>query len=673
MKPHPDFRTDIQGLRTIAVALVVVFHLWPGHLSGGYVGVDVFFVISGYLITGALIRAIEQNGRINLLAFYAARAKRLLPAATVVLIAILAGTFVFLPASRWEETVWQVIASALYVQNWYLADQAVDYLSADLPPSPAQHYWSLSIEEQFYIIWPLLMLAVVPLGRRLTLSLRRSLNIALGAVFLCSLAASLLLTYESSAKAYFVSHTRFWELALGGLLAINIGALAIPQKLRFPLSSTALIAIIGSAFVYSAETPFPGLAALIPTLATAAIILAEDRRMNLLLSYRPMTWAGDRSYSIYLWHWPIIVFAAAAFSGDLSLGASILIIGVTLIFSDLSYRYVEQPARRFTSLGSSKIAALSVVSIGACIVTAAAALQAIGERDDKTIQLGVAALADPQYDWRKERLDELSPMPQNARNDLAEAYNQDCFQRLAGVQVATCSYGSESPQRPTVALVGDSHAVHWFPTFERLADQGAIYFVGIAKSSCALALEPIYDANQRRPYGECAEWSQHVVDWLGELKPDLVIISQSSNHVVRPGAAVEQTEEMAAAQRSAFTRLQSYNIPVAAIRPTPWLAQVPADCLLETLNWASTCATPARSAIRPDALTASAAALNLPIIETQQWFCLNDECPPVIGGVIVYRDRHHLTATYARTLTSEMGKSLLSLGLSFKEGLPSGM
>ena len=204
---------EIQGLRAIAVLLVLIFHVWPESIPGGYVGVDVFFVISGSLITGGLLRELERDGHLRLAAFYARRARRLLPAAALVLVVTLAGSLLILPASRWEPIAHEVVASSIYVQNWWLASSAVDYWGADNAASPLQHFWSLSIEEQFYLFWPVAMLMAAGLPF-FVLSLRVRLALVMGLVFLVSIAASVWLTPTNPEQAYFFTHTRAWELAL---------------------------------------------------------------------------------------------------------------------------------------------------------------------------------------------------------------------------------------------------------------------------------------------------------------------------------------------------------------------------------------------------------------------------------------------------------------------------
>jgi len=282
-------------------------------LPGGYVGVDVFFVISGYLITGLLAQMALRDGRISLIKFYSRRVRRLLPAATLVLLATLLGTMLFISKARWEEIGNQILASALYVENWRLAAVAVSYLDADNLPSPVQHYWSLSIEEQFYIVWPLVMIGVTWLSRRRGLPLRVCLIGALFSHFRRIAGCLVVLTSTDPAQAYFVSHTRLWELALGGLLVLTEHRFRLAAFTRRWLAIGGLAGIVASALLSSAATPFPGASALLPTLATVLVILAGEVEVGRFrgLDSWPLRFIGDRSYSIYLWHWPLITIFLA--------------------------------------------------------------------------------------------------------------------------------------------------------------------------------------------------------------------------------------------------------------------------------------------------------------------------------------------------------------------------
>lgn len=267
-----SFRGDIEGLRALAVILVLAGHAGSQFVPAGFIGVDVFFVISGFLITGLLVAELDGTGRISLLGFYARRAKRLLPAAGLVLLVTLLLTYLFLPRVRYSNTAWDVVSSALYVMNWRLAEQSVDYMFVDQAPSVLQHYWSLSVEEQFYLFWPLLLLGLAVLGGRRRLR-RGVLMLGFAVVAVPSFAWSIHLTSTDSAPAYFVTTTRLWELALGGAVAIAGGLLhRTPRVLAVLLAWSGLAAVVASAFLLDATSAFPGYIALLPTGGTAAVI-----------------------------------------------------------------------------------------------------------------------------------------------------------------------------------------------------------------------------------------------------------------------------------------------------------------------------------------------------------------------------------------------------------------
>lgn len=320
------FRTDIQALRALAIAVVVLNHLWPTRLTGGYVGVDVFFVISGYLITAHLLGELARTGSIRLGRFYARRIRRLLPAALFVLAVSAVLVAIFLPYPRWLRNAAEIAASAAYVENWALAALSVDYSAANAAASVAQHYWSLSVEEQFYILWPLLILAAA-LGARAFLrsvNAGRTLVIFVSLVAGASLAASVLFTAAAPSAAYFATFTRAWEFGVGALIALAPATWRLRRRIANVLAIAGFIAILWSAFVYDDSTAFPGSAALIPVLGTAAIIAAGTRNDDLwhsaITARRPIQWLGNVSYSLYLWHWPLIVLAPFALRTESSFG-----------------------------------------------------------------------------------------------------------------------------------------------------------------------------------------------------------------------------------------------------------------------------------------------------------------------------------------------------------------
>ena len=326
------FCLDIQGLRAIAVSMVVIYHLRPSLLPGGFAGVDVFFVISGYLITGHLWRGYRKTGSVSLLDFWGRRARRLVPAAALVLLVTWLVARVAEPVTELPDIAVQIRASALYFQNWQLASEAVNYLQSEGPATPVQHFWSLSVEEQFYLVWPLLfgaaaLVAIVvararggrgghhrPRRQPSPAAARRAglvtVAVLTTALVGCSLAYSVYDTRTNPAAAYFVTTTRMWELGVGGLLAMVPDTYGRRIGRQGWLGWAGLAAVMVAAFTLSGTSPFPGWIALLPVLGAAAMIAggSADGRLGPapLTSARPLVFLGGISYSLYLWHWPII-------------------------------------------------------------------------------------------------------------------------------------------------------------------------------------------------------------------------------------------------------------------------------------------------------------------------------------------------------------------------------
>jgi len=499
-------RPEIQALRALAVGIVVVYHLWPSRLPGGFVGVDVFFAISGFLITAHLLREAVSTGRVSLPQFWARRARRLLPASLLVLVASAVATLVWVPAAQWVQFFREIAASALYVQNWELATNAVDYLAADNDPSPVQHYWSLSAEEQFYIVWPILILIALWFASKRSATAKRiAIGVVLGVVVVASLALSIWMTETNPAQAYFVTPTRAWEFGLGGLLAIVAGGISrAPHALRAIVSWLGLAAIVLAAVVYSGETPFPGYQALLPVLGTLAVIWAgsPDRRWSpaYLASVRPIQWLGDVSYSVYLWHWPLIVIVPFMLDRDLSGPLRVAILAVTLVLAWASKRYVEDPFRTGRFLSARKprwtfvaTAAAMVVVVGfggAVVVTQQQQAAAIEAETEQVLEeapecfgapAGIQDNADACADFTLGG--RVIPSKAVFSSERPEIYSEECRTLETESEVKDCVFGAEDSET-TVALVGDSHAAQWFPALEKLADDQGFTLHVFFKSGC---------------------------------------------------------------------------------------------------------------------------------------------------------------------------------------------
>ena len=338
------FRPDIEGLRGLAILLVVLFHARLAGIDGGFVGVDVFFVISGFLITGLLIREREHDGRLNLTRFYARRVRRLLPAAAIVLTMTMLAVHVLIAPLDRAELQLDGLASALSVGNMRFAAEAGDYFSAVSTPSPFLHFWSLGVEEQFYLVWPALVL-IAGRGRRP----RLTIGLVLAGLALASLVASVVVTDIAANWAFYSLPTRAWQLAVGGLLAVGATQLArAPGPLLAGVGWAGVAAIGASALLFTEAMAYPGLAAIAPTAGAAALIAAGAARGGpaMLLTLAPMRWLGRISYSLYLWHWPLLVLAPLAVGAELDTAARLGLVVAAVAISTISWGAIEEPFRR---------------------------------------------------------------------------------------------------------------------------------------------------------------------------------------------------------------------------------------------------------------------------------------------------------------------------------------
>jgi peptidoglycan/LPS O-acetylase OafA/YrhL len=370
------FRPDVEGLRAIAVLMVLINHTGSGLLPGGYVGVDVFFVLSGFLITGLLLQA-DERGSISLTAFYARRVRRILPASSLVLVATVIGSFYFLSGSRALHVADDAQWSSLFASNFNFIQQSTDYLNAQAPPSPLQHFWSLAVEEQFYAVWPLSILVLATVARRVPL--RTKLAVLLAAVIASSLSWSVIQTAQNGAEAYFSPLTRAWELAAGALLAVGSRVLLrLPRGVGVALSLAGVAMIVASGLVFDDATPFPGYAVALPVLGTALAVAggtcAPGGGAEVLLRLAPVQWLGKLSYSLYLWHWPVLAIAREHMATGLGLGRTLLLCLLSLALAAVTFWAVERPVRNSTWL-KRRSPLLSIV-LGVCLVGASLSLVA---------------------------------------------------------------------------------------------------------------------------------------------------------------------------------------------------------------------------------------------------------------------------------------------------------
>lgn len=680
-------RPEIQGLRAIAVMLVVLYHLWPKRLTGGYVGVDVFFAISGFLITAHLLREAQRTGRVALAQFWARRARRLLPASLLVLLASAAATVVWVPPALWEQFLREAGAAALYVLNWVLAFDAVDYLAAENVASPSQHYWSLSVEEQFYLVWPLLVLLAVVLAARARRDRLGATAVLLGAVTVASLVWSVHETATNPASAYFVTPARAWQFGAGALLAVVTAsrsggsALERAPHARAALSWAGLAAIAWSGLTFTSATPFPGTAALVPVLGTVAVIAAGSPAVAWspvrLLAPRPVQVLGDISYSTYLWHWPPIVILPYALGHELDAVTKVGLLVVVVVLAWATKRWVEDPVRsthRFglrrpaVTFGWMLVAMALVVAVAAAGTVSArgqqrAAVQQEQQIAEQEVECFGAASMDPERPQcpTPELAGIVVPDPNRVTGDTA-GYGE-CWAPPDDPVLRTCTFpeGGGSPDVPHIALAGDSHARQWLTAFVQLADEGKITLDTYFKNSCTFSAA--------RPDRDSESFSRACEQWRAALERTLLAKAGEYDAVVTSAFAqqrLEPTKDEEQARIDGFVEgwrpVLDAGLPIVAIRDNPIPEHDPNPCLRRgPAEGPQACAARRAKALRePDALVEAVRRSGdlAAIVDLTDLFCDDRTCPVVIGGANVFRDRHHVSATYVRTLTPYLWERL---------------
>jgi peptidoglycan/LPS O-acetylase OafA/YrhL len=641
--------------------LVVAFHAGVPKITGGYVGVDVFYVISGFLITGLLVDELERTGSISLRSFYARRARRLLPLAALVLIAVAVGMQFFTPPVFRPTVRFDAISAALYYSNWQFALESVNYLTLGGAQNPVLHYWSLSVEEQFYIAWPLLLIGACRLRLRSSWrpGVRARCAIVIAVVGGASLAYSLVQTAAQPAIAYFETTTRVWEFAAGAALALVVGRLARARPLVAGIGGgVGLAAVLAAAFAYGPTTEFPGTAALVPVLGACLLIAAgasaPTRGVGALLSTAPLRYIGKISYAWYLWHWPCLVFARTArfapLDGRIGWFATAIAVAISFGLAVVTHALVEVPARRARFFAVDRRRVLLFASSA----TAAAVLALGVSGGPLALPGGISLIGDA---------DASSAIP--AATTPLEAQASTAYGALHGCHVgygATapaegCVFGDARAAR-TVVLVGDSHAAQWFPALERLALHERFRLIAWTKSGCPLAPGVhIYLPAIGRDYTECGSWTHAVLERLAAMpRPSMVIVGRTSTYL--PQVLTDEGEQPSAHSAAelwgrgadaAVSRLRQIADRVIVLRDTP---HAPSD-IPACISWdpsRSTGCNFARSGPSDAAEYAAERAAGVPRVvysDPTPAVCPHATCPAVVNGVITYRDDNHLTAAFA--------------------------
>jgi peptidoglycan/LPS O-acetylase OafA/YrhL len=681
------WRPEIQALRAIAVSLVVAAHLWPDLVPGGFIGVDVFFAVSGFLITSLLVEEVVGSGRIALTGFWARRARRILPAALVTLAFTAVATLLLVPSHRWGAFLTEIVTSATYVENWRLAHTAVDYFAKADGVSPVQHYWSLSVEEQFYLVWPLLLLAALGVTRGRTPSTRvAALALAMGALTAVSLAYSVIHTAADPQPAYFVTPTRAWEFGLGGLVALGLGASIgrAPALVRVLLGWAGLAAILAAGFLYGPGTPFPGYAALLPILGTLAVIRAGTPVHRLaptrLFAWRPVQATGDLSYSLYLWHWPLLVLIPYAFAGISRGLLAGVVLELTVALAWLSKRYVEDPLRSARGLTRRPRRTLALAGLATglvLLVPAAGALQLRHELDQDKQQTKALVGEHPRCFGAASRPPggatcvnpELAKQVVPTPVEASAAPNAECEVVEVVGRVRACAFGKPADgARETVALIGDSHASHWRAAFDPVATVRGWHGLSVTHTGC-----PFSAATAALPEPErtaCVQWNRDTIRWFGR-HPEVhrvFVAGHTGGDVVGhqgPDAFAAQVR----GYERAWAALPATVQEVVVLRDTPKMRSATLDCVQDATDAggdpATACAVPRALALEPDpavtAASSGAAGRAVRVIDLTETLCDRRSCYPVVGGALTFKDVDHLTTVFASTLAPYLDEAVQSL------------
>ncbi|WP_354240952.1 acyltransferase family protein [Arthrobacter sp. UYEF20] len=676
-----SYRPEVQGLRALAVLMVVTYHVWLGRVSGG---VDIFLLISAFLMTLSFARKVESGKPLRLLSHWLHLLKRLLPAVVVVILGVLAGTWAILPQSRWPDVLDQAWASLLYRQNWLLADTAVDYYAQDHSgASPLQHFWSLSIQGQVFLLWPLVFAGAALLRKLLCrgrglgrwtpgrwtpvqdrLNYRVLLAVAFGAIFVASLLYSIEQTATNQAYAYFDTRARLWEFSLGSLLALAVPYLKPGRILRVALGWTGLAAMLSCGLLLTVDRSFPGFMALWPTLAAAAIIVAGQRGsrfgVDRFLTWKPLVALGDNSYALYLWHWPLLVLALAGMGiSSPNLVQGLAIVATSVVLAVLTTRFVEKPLREWHwPQRRAWRNAVVIVACGALLAGPVSVWQskllaeeAAAASQPRELTPGAAALS-PGYAGKSTPDAKIIPAPVAMKNEWADIDGLCTDGNVPSDPLLAGCLQNSRPDTVTkrIVVLGDSHAQQYMAALGPIARSHGWEVVTLLKGNCRFGGEsPDRDA-------ECNAFNKASAAYVQEHRPDAVFTVASQTYKDAPfEAEVPQYLE-------GIKPFTDAGMEVVGIRDNPRFSMNMPECVQKNGPDAPECNVPLQESLAEssplDAYRGKVPGLHL--MDLSDFICAGGICPAVVGNVYVYKDDNHLTKTYVQSMIPMFEQRLLA-------------
>ena len=609
---------EIQGLRALAATLVLIFH--AKFVSGGFIGVDIFYVISGFLITGLLLKELNAKGKISLKAFYLRRSKRLLPASFLVLFVTALFAWLVLPPISRGSIGRDLIATTFYISNYLFAWWQNDYQNLNATPSPFIHYWSLAVEEQFYVFWPLFIIGLAKLKSA------RKFLIGFSAVTIVTFALGVWLTIVAPIWAFYSLPTRAWELSIGALIAL----LPALRRQNSFLAILGISALIGSALSFNDSTPFPGVYALLPVLGTAALLSsigAWPQPLKWLATNRVAVWLGKISYPLYLWHWPVLVLPIALFARELKLWERIVALLITVVLAELTTRFVEEPLRLKKLAPRRVILSTAIAMVCALIVGLGIAQSTTSSILVNGKQVTLASI-------------ELRPTP----------YEDGCHLNYHESISPICEFG-KIDSKNTVVLYGDSHAVQWFPALEKLAVEKGFKLITLTKSACP-SIDVVRESVGAFKMSNCATWRENAIARIAKAKPDLIILS-SFEHFVPQGDPRKVEQWWAAGSNRTYRTLQPLASKIVYLLDTPLPKRNIPDCLASTS--ADKCLA--------DSTLGLPQVAQFEIVDPAKWLCTSN-CPGIVRGNVAYRDASHISVATSLELSDSLWQALVAKGFT---------
>lgn len=647
------FRPEIEGLRVVAALLVAVYHIWFHRVSGG---VDVFFVISGFLITTSIISTINKTGEYQFWPYISKLLKRLLPSGFFILGVTLILSLFFLPESILGKTIREVFASMFYYQNWQLAISSTDYLDASQMKSPVEHFWALSIQGQFYIIWFLLFTVILWLIKKYKLSnARKLINTILGILFIVSLSYSIYLTAVNQPFAYFTTFTRVWEFALGGLLCVNLSSIRLNKVIATVLGWLGLVGLIVTGIIFDVSSMFPGYIALWPMTCALFIVIAgtQDTTFGVkrFLGSPFMVKLGGISFGIYLWHWVLLEFYRYNVQDTPGIIAGTLIIVISIILSALMTRFIENPIRHADSnafsfkrigvLGSINILLIATLLTGSYIDQ-----YKLEQKVTDADYPGALAVND------KINTPSQEPIPSFSKvfDDLPISHLDDSNQTLKKTDVKIGEYGKTKDYEETVAIVGSSHSEQWLGAIIEAVKDHPYRVLSITRSGTRFSTG--YDEDAKKGI-----WISNVLDYLADADIDLIVSQGTASHSPTEEVHKDMTDQMQ------FVK-DEYGIDALAIRDNPRydfnvLESLETDGEEETTRKMNN----QEEFLNDEDYWEEFEAENdsLYKIDLTDYFKVDDEFLPVIGNIIIYRDENHMTNSYAESFGPIFEEKLIEI------------